>query len=78
MGYRIEYDSFQREKPKPQMNGKRRLLVTVFFGALFLTGVYRHSPEGAEILDRLFQPDRWLLTRSALESMVSRLQCGDF
>ena len=77
MGYRIEYDSFQREKPKTGMNGKRRLLVTVFFGALFLTGVYRHSPEGAEILDRLFQPDRWLLTRSALESLVSRLQCGE-
>lgn len=77
MGYRIEYDSFQREKPKTGMNGKRRLLVTVFFGALFLTAVNSFSPEGAEILDRLFQPDRWLLTRSALESMVSRLQCGE-
>ena len=77
MGYRIEYDSFHREKPKTGMNGKRRLLVTVFFGALFLTGVYRHSPEGREILQALFSAQRWELTRSALESMVSRLQCGE-
>ena len=76
MGYRIEYDSFQREKSKTGMNGKRKLLVTVFFGALFLTGVYRHSPEGREILQALFSAQRWELTRGALEALAGALGNG--
>ena len=77
MGYRVDYPSFSAIPEQKKGSFLRRAALTLGTAALFLTAVNSFSPEGAEILDRLFQPDRWLLTRSALESMVSRLQCGE-
>lgn len=76
MGYRIEYDSFQKEKTEAGVSRKRMVLMTVFFGALFLAGVYRHSPEGRELLQTLLSPRRWELTRRALEELAGALGSG--
>ena len=77
MGYRVDYPSFSAIPQQKKGSFLRRAALTLGTAALFLTAVNSFSPEGAEILERLFQPDRWLLTRSALETMAARLKCGE-